>query len=84
MRHSHNYDALQQFWQGVRLKNVHKTLCIKINQNGAVSGAQRADLVTKPSVLAARSLTAAFPSLCKNNAAAARKSKGHTFSYRGI
>ncbi|ARO23789.1 hypothetical protein TAL182_CH02014 [Rhizobium sp. TAL182] len=32
MRHSYIYDALQQFLQGVRLKNVHKMVCIKNNQ----------------------------------------------------
>jgi hypothetical protein len=38
MRHCYIHDAVQQIKQGVRLKNVQKEVCAKINQIAEISG----------------------------------------------
>jgi hypothetical protein len=38
MRHDYIHDAVQQIWQGVRLKNVQKQTCAKNNQTAVFSG----------------------------------------------
>ncbi|MDO3434399.1 hypothetical protein QWJ46_17105 [Rhizobium sp. CBN3] len=89
MRHSYIYDALQQFLQGVRLKNVHKIVCIKNNQMPQFRA--RGEVDHHRAVSAGRVRRRSFARvsfvahLCrKNNAAAGRKSKEHAFGYRGI
>ncbi|MBX4999573.1 hypothetical protein HJB51_30070 [Rhizobium lentis] len=86
----HIYDALQQFWQGGRLKNVQKVRRLNSNQCGAVSGVQEKPMALRRNFgpeldgdgsCKAMSRLAGFR---KNNAAAGRKSKEHAFGYHGI
>ncbi|MBX5045108.1 hypothetical protein [Rhizobium lentis] len=85
----HIYDALQQFWQGGRLKNVQKVGRLNSNQCGAVSGVQEKPMALRRNFGAELDGVRArrCPRLAgfrKNNAAAGRKSKEHAFGYHGI